>query len=178
MHLRPATVTDAPMIARLHAESWRAAYRGFYRDDYLDGDIVEERLAVWRERFDPPADNQYVLLATDGGDALGFVCAYGDHDPVWGTLVDNLHVLPAHQGRGLGRRLLASAAAWSRQRYPDAGLYLWVIDGNARARRFYELLGGQPRDSEVSEPPGGGAITGVRYVWPLLDALAAYADDS
>ncbi len=28
--LRPATVADAPAIARLHAESWRAHYRGAY----------------------------------------------------------------------------------------------------------------------------------------------------
>ena len=174
MNLRIARPEDAEAIARLHAESWRVAYRGMYRDEYLDGDIVRERAAFWKQRFDAPADNQYVLLAVEGDDPLGFVCAYGDADPPWGTLVDNLHVRLDRQGCGLGRALLSASAAWSRERYPDSALHLWVLDGNRKARRFYELLGGRPEESRVSEPPGGGSITGWRYVWPDLDPLLTH----
>jgi ribosomal protein S18 acetylase RimI-like enzyme len=173
--LRRASADDAEAIARLHAASWRAAYRGFYRDAYLDGNIVEERTEVWRQRLLSPSENQFVLLAAAADGLLGFVCAYGNDDERWGTLVDNLHVLPDHQGRGLGRRLLAASAACSSERYPDALLHLWVLEGNAKARRFYERLGGQPEETAVSEPPGGGSITGVRYVWRSLEPLLAHA---
>ena len=175
MELRIATPADGNAIARLHAESWRVAYRGMYRDEYLDGDIVADRAAVWEQRFNPPAENQFVLLAIEGDDLLGFVCAYGDADPTWGTLVDNLHVRLDQQGHGLGRRLLAASAAWSREHYPNSALHLWVLDGNAKARRFYESLGGTPHESKVSEPPGGGTITPWRYVWPRLDPLLAHS---
>jgi len=165
MDLRPALASDAQSIARLHAESWRTAYRGIYRDEYLDGDVVEERTTVWAQRFASPAENQFVTLATEGDDLLGFVCAYGDVDARWGTLVDNLHVRLDQQGRGIGRCLLAAAATWSRERYPAAPLHLWVLDANAKARRFYERLGAQPQESALSEPPGGGSVTGWRYAW-------------
>lgn len=175
MDLRPALPADAKSIAKLHAASWRTAYRGMYRDEYLDDDVDRDRKKVWKKRFASPADNQFVLLATEGDALLGFVCAYGNSDARWGTLVDNLHVRVDQQGRGLGRRLLAASALWSRQHYPDALFHLWVLDGNAKARRFYELLGAQPQESAVSEPPDGGSVTAWRYVWPSIDPLLAYA---
>ena len=97
----------------------------------------------------------------------------GTVDAHWGTLVDNLHVRLGHQGRGLGRRLLAASAIWSRERYQDALLHLWVLEANAKARRFYELLGAQPQESAVHEPPGGGSVTTWRYVWFSIDPLLA-----
>ena len=38
-------------VATLHAESWRAHYRGAYRDEYLDGEVVQARIRVWKERL-------------------------------------------------------------------------------------------------------------------------------
>jgi hypothetical protein len=49
-----------------------------------------------------------------------------------------------------------------------------ALDGDAKARRFYELVGAQTRESKVSEPPGGG-ITVWRYVWFSLKPLLAIA---
>jgi GNAT superfamily N-acetyltransferase len=177
MQLRIATPDDAVAIAHLHAESWRVAYRGQYSDAYLDGDVFADRRQVWTRRFNPPPNNQHVILAIEGAEPLGFVCAYANDDATWGTLVDNLHVQPGMHRHGLGRVLLAAAAKWSAEHHPQAGLYLWVLEGNSNARAFYEHLGGQPHDLQVSEPPGGGTITGIRYAWqgPTLVALGAHA---
>jgi len=38
MNFRRAAACDADRIAQLHAESWRRAYRGMMRDEFLDGD--------------------------------------------------------------------------------------------------------------------------------------------
>jgi hypothetical protein len=46
MPCRMATLADSAAIATLHADSWRRHYRGAYSDQYLDGNIVEERQAV------------------------------------------------------------------------------------------------------------------------------------
>ena len=37
--IRPVDSGDARTLAALHVESWRSAYRGLLRDDYLDGAI-------------------------------------------------------------------------------------------------------------------------------------------
>ena len=44
--IRPIVATDGATVADLHTASWRSAYRGMLRDDYLDGDIATERRQV------------------------------------------------------------------------------------------------------------------------------------
>ncbi len=51
LEYRLATAADADAIAELHARSWRENYRGAYRDEFLDADLVAERRGVWRERL-------------------------------------------------------------------------------------------------------------------------------
>lgn len=168
---REATKEDAPVIARLHAESWRVHYRGAYRDDYLDGDVLTDRSRVWTERFNAPPPNQFVVIAedTDGNDSpLGFACVYGADDPHWGTLLDNIHVAPHAQNRGVGAGLFAHLIKWCRENHPTCGLYLWVLHDNDKAQRFYQRLGARDAGGEFSEPPGGGQIHGRRYVWDAL----------
>ncbi len=169
MHCRAATPADAEAIAALHAASWRSTYRGAMRDAYLDGDVVAERRAVWDERLQAPAPNQYVRVAGTAGRILGFACAYGGADPRWGTELDNLHVVEGARGQGVGARLLAAIAGWARDTHPDGGLYLWVLDGNAGARRFYARLGGRDAEGDYWQAPDGSALAVRRYVWPRQD---------
>jgi GNAT superfamily N-acetyltransferase len=182
MRLREAGAPDAAIIAALHAESWRTHYRGVYREAYLDGDVVADREMVWKKRLSEPAPNQYVVLAEEAACAdsaeapapIGFACVYGGADPHWGSLLDNLHVRPGHQGRGVGAQLVAEIAAWCRRHHPECGLHLWVLAQNEGAQRFYRRLGARDEGGEISEPPGGGWIHGRRYVWstpPVLPAL-------
>jgi len=76
MRLRVATGADAIAIATVHAESWRAHYRGVYRDEYLDGDVVQDRIRVWKERLSTPVPNQFVVLAEEDDDLIGFACVW------------------------------------------------------------------------------------------------------
>lgn len=168
MRLREGRAADAPAIAALHAESWRAHYRGACRDAYLDSDVVSDRRRVWQERLSRPAPNQYVVLAELDDAPIGFACVHGGADPRWGSLLDNLHVRPGHQGQGVGARLVADVVAWCRAHHPHAGLYLWVLAGNEGAQRFYRRLGARDHGGELSEAPGGGRIHGRRYVWAEL----------
>lgn len=168
---RKAAEADAEAIAQLHAESWRRHYRGAYQDSYLDGDIVSERLRVWRDRLSHPPANQFVTLAEAADQLLGFACAYGANDPKWGTLLDNIHVSSDRQSRGIGASLLSEVVAWCQTHYPSCGLYLWVLAQNQEAQKFYRRYGASDQGGELSEPPGGGQIHGRRYVWQTLPDL-------
>ncbi len=163
--VRVATLADAAAIADLHAASWRATYRGALRDAYLDGAVGAERREVWNGRLATPAANQYVLVAEDAGTLVGFGCAYGAKDERYGTELDNLHVRAERQSGGIGAHLVAGIARWCVATHPAIGLYLWVLEQNLGARRFYERLGAEDAGADVWTPPDGSTVTVRRCVW-------------
>lgn len=169
---RPAQRSDADAVALLHTRSWREHYRGSFSDAFLDGELPEERLRVWRERLASPPANQLVQLALDGPQLAGFVCAYGAHDPQWGSLIDNLHVVGPAKGAGIGSSLMRQAGAWLAQQHPELGVYLLVLEVNAPARRFYERLGGRNAAVFSNQTHGGAVVRSCRYTWPRPEALA------
>ncbi len=171
MNIRDACVDDMEAIALLHAESWRTAYRGAYSDAYLDGNVFQDRETVWQARLTAPREHQFTIVAEHDAAIVGFACAFGAEDPRWGTLLDNLHVRTDRKRNGIGAQLIRETALRSQRQWPDIGLYLWVLEANAPARRFYEQLGAQNAERRASERPGGGSVVGLRYVWPSLTAL-------
>lgn len=171
MKLRRATLDDALQIAQLHADSWRRTYRGMMRDEFLDGDVLQDRLSAWSERLRAPAPNQLVVVADGGGAVQGFICLFGDDDPRWGSFVDNLHVRHDVQTRGIGRQLMREAALWAEVNYPGRGLYLWVMQANHNGQRFYERLGGSNAGAEVRDNAERGPAHVFRYAWADVAAL-------
>lgn len=152
---RRATADDAEAVAALHAESWRRHYRIAYSDDYLDGDLLADRLAVWRARLGQARPETDTTLAERRGALVGFVHVILDADPVWGALVDNLHVALDHQRGGAGRMLLRHAAEFVTREAPGSAMHVWVLHENHPARAFYEVLGGQDVECVPAQPPGG-----------------------
>jgi GNAT superfamily N-acetyltransferase len=179
LQIRAATAGDSSTIARIHTDSWRNHYRGLYADRYLDGDLFGDRLAAWTERLARDPARSVTLLAEQNGEGVGFAHLTLDADPAWGTLLDNLHVLHARRGKGVGTRLLSEVAKMSIQRRPRAGLFLWVLDKNLQGIAFYESRKGTLRDSEPSAPPGGNALNlvpgtrRIRVTWTSPAALLA-----
>jgi ribosomal protein S18 acetylase RimI-like enzyme len=161
---RPAQPSDAEAVALLHARSWRENYRGSFTDAFLDGDLPAERLRVWNARLGDPPRNQFVQLAVDGDSLAGFVCAYGAHDPQWGSFVDNIHVARASKQGGIGSSLMRQAGAWLSLHDPGLGIHLWVLEANAPARRFYDHLGGRDAGASPMETHGGAIVRSCRYV--------------
>jgi len=136
----PASVADADEIGATHVRSWQGAYRGG------------------------------VLIATTAAGIVG-LAAYGptrDDDGTPGRTgeVTAIYLLPEAWGRGTGRRLMAAAL----KNLAEEGLLdatLWVLDTNARARRFY-AAGGWIEDGAVKHDRTlGFLLTEVRYRRPL-----------
>jgi ribosomal protein S18 acetylase RimI-like enzyme len=169
--VRLARAGDAAAIAALQAESWRHTYRGFLADAYLDREVFADRDVAWRRRFGEPQETPVLtLVAEDHGAMVGFAHSYVDDDPDWGTLLDNLHVRPDRKRARIGTRLMAETAARLQDRGCTSGLYLWVVEWNEPAQRFYEALGGCAAGRELADGPGG--VPTVRYVWHRLDVLS------
>ena len=167
MIFREATAADAVAIARLHAESWRSAYRGIFSDDFLDHRVHQERKKSWQARFSGDESHPFfVLLAENNARLAGFACTFPEKDPIWGSYLDNLHVAPGLTGQGIGRSLLSEVVRRLERNGTRGGLYLWVVEQNHRAREFYEKAGGTVVGSELHIMPDGQSVVALRCHWP------------
>lgn len=163
--LRAARADEAESIAVLHTASWRRTYRGMMSDAFLDGPALDDRRAVWRERLSTIDPDQFVCVADLDSRIVGFICAFAGHDPVYGSYIDNLHVAPDLHGVGIGRALMNRVGEWLATTCPDHGVYLWVMEANTPARKFYDRLGAQNAETVEITDPGGGRAPNCRYVW-------------
>ncbi|MCY7357841.1 MAG: GNAT family N-acetyltransferase [Rudanella sp.] len=164
---RTATEADVTRIAAFHARSWQETYRGIMPDEFLDDEVEEERLEVWQERFVEQMPNRQIILAEAGNQLAGFACVVAGDDPVYGTLLDNLHVSRDYKGRGIGRQLIKQAAQWVQNQDVDSPFYLWVYEQNHPARAFYDSLGAINQERIRGD---NGYV--LRYTWPNTEKLA------
>lgn len=141
-------------------------------DKFLDGDVILNRLQVWRHRLSDDRADQFVCLAEDGQNLVGFICAYGNEDSKWGSYIDNMHVAHERKRKGIGTALMKEATDWLKTHYPQIGVYLWVMEVNGPARRFYECLGASNAGTVDKLDPAGGSAPNCRYVWSDPTKLA------
>lgn len=171
IHYRVATFQDVELIAQLHTISWQVNYKGIWPDVVLGDSLLADRRQIWQQRLSQPVANQHTVVTFSGETLCGFACAYGNDDPTWGTLLDNLHIAPGYQGQGIGTTLIKSIANWSYLRHPACGLFLWVLQENKPAKRFYERLGAIEEGTDIHDFPPGNQSVVCRYVWPNLISL-------
>jgi ribosomal protein S18 acetylase RimI-like enzyme len=163
LSLRPAHADDIDSIGTLHYRSRIAAYRDFVPIDGLSALSPESLSAWWRERFTYEADTHRLTVAIDDGRTVGFsyVGPEEEHTPDLGQLYA-IHLLPEAQGRGIGKALMCDAIEAMRRREWSAAV-LWVLEGNAHARRFYERGGWRPDGREREEMIGTAPTRQLRY---------------
>lgn len=137
--IRAATLDDARAIAEVHVASWRWAYEGLLPDEYLEQLSVDDREAMWRETL--PTSAGRVIVAEDAGEIVGFV-GFGPAEEADGEAgeVYAIYLLDRAAGTGVGRELFSRATEQMRRSGFRRAL-LWVLEANARARRFYERAG-------------------------------------
>jgi len=174
--VRAAQRSDAASIARVHVETWRAAYPGIVPEDYLVRMTESHQTALWEASINGAHGADAVLVAEDTGGAgvVGFGnCGRARQDSAIGE-VFTLYVANDWQGRGIGRALLGGLFGALRERGLTQ-VMIWVLSANP-ARFFYEAMGGKRR-AERREPFYGMMLDETAYIWTDLDGwLAAHAD--
>jgi ribosomal protein S18 acetylase RimI-like enzyme len=134
MQIRQATLDDLDLVAPLFD-----AYRQFYQQS---PDLPLAR-AFLRARLG--AGESLVYLAEDQEAALGFVQLY----PLFSStaprpgrtwLLNDLYVVPAARGRGVGRRLMDRARQLAEETGAGA-IELATARSNGTAQALYESLG-------------------------------------
>ncbi len=178
VRIRRPVPADGPAIGAVHVRAWRRGYAGLVPPRFLasldeaDGGQAWTRRLVDHGRRGPEltefliaeaagwpgAPSEVVGVATIGPERRGVRTGVGE---LW-----MINVAPATWRRGVGTRLLAAAE----RRLADRGFttgVLWVLDGNRRARRFYESNGWERDGADKLDEFGGTVVREVRYARSL-----------
>ena len=167
MIVRPATVEDAAVLARVHVRTWQVAYRGQVPQEHLDRLDPVRREQGWRQWIRdgrPPAG--ILVLDHDDDGVIGFNCFAPsrdpDADPRTVGEVQAIYVLPSHWGQSGGKLLMEAGMRKLREAaFQEATL--WVLETNERARHFYESVGWRPDGSAKTDDSRGFPLREVRY---------------
>lgn len=128
--------------ARVRVASWRAAFTGLVPQDFLDSMDAQAIAAGWSQSI--AANRSRLHIAHVGEDVVvGYAGVGPERDesaPVYTSELYALYVDPAYWGNGVGRAL-SEAALLDLRMSGAARAWLWVLEANGRARRFYERYG-------------------------------------
>lgn len=157
--VRTATGDDLDAVLEVGHRTWPATYEPIAGPDY-----VALGLAKWwtADAVIPAIRTGRTLVADLDGVVVG-LAVFGPHDDdmaLW-----KLYVLPSHHSRGIGRALLQSVLERVREQGRQR-IVAQVIDGNDRARRFYESHG---FSESHREPAGTGLPDSIWMVRELSD---------
>lgn len=160
--IREAAGPDLEAIGALHLASRIAAYAGIVSADDLAGTTPAAMADWWRERWRWERDEHRFTVADVDGTIAGFTYAGPDEEPD-AAVLHAIHVTPGRVGSGLGRLLLADVEAWFGTHPEWHRATLWVLEGNTRARGFYEHHGWRPDGTTRIAPIGNAMVPQVRY---------------
>ncbi|MFG2126292.1 GNAT family N-acetyltransferase [Streptomyces sp. NPDC048751] len=163
------TLADCDRVSEIRVRGWQTAYQGLMPQSYLDV-LSTTRDAERRRAGFGQGDGSVVnLVAEHDGEVIGWAAHGPYRDGETRTEDAELYALyvdPDRLGSGVGRGLLRESlrqcAALGHER-----MYLWVVKGNTRARRFYERGGFRADGTEEPFEVDGVAVPEVRHARPL-----------
>jgi len=164
LSIAAATEADLAAVAQLAGVVWRRHYPGIITPEQIEYMLGLGYSHEALRRF-VVNDGAGLDLAHIGDRLVGF----GAYYPVDGTReikLDKLYVHQDYQGRGVGRRLIASAESVARARSCTA-LILNVNKHNSQAIRTYERYGFSVREAVVVDIGGGFLMDDYVMAKPL-----------
>jgi ribosomal protein S18 acetylase RimI-like enzyme len=167
VRFRVGTPADAPAAAEVQLESALTGFAHIFPDSVAKP-TLEDLTAEWAQLLANPY--QTVGVAEVDGLIVGAVSFGTDSEltPEGYGHLGRLYVRPEYSARGIGRELRDMAVTRLRSAGHGA-VWLWVLEGNTRARAMYERRGWVARpDRRRTDWPGSG-IFELGYALELGD---------
>jgi GNAT superfamily N-acetyltransferase len=158
--IRPATADDAEELVRANEAAWNAGMADVVDKKLAELAPFEGRVAHFREGIAAVPPGTRLWVAEREGRIVGHATVAVQK--ALGQL-NALYVVPEEWGSGVAGALHDEAVAGMRELGATEAV-LWVVEGNTRARRFYEREGWSA-DGETK--PSMFDIREVRYRRPL-----------
>lgn len=160
--IRRAKAEDSAGLARVFEAAWREAYLGVIPGVALEKLLARRGADWWRSAI----GRGRPLVVLDVGQGIAGYVSYGrsrDRRLQADGEIDELYLAPEYQGIGYGRRLFKAVRNDLHDRQMRR-IGIWALSDNARARGFYEGLGGRSV-ADVEERIGGVTLSKVGYLF-------------
>ena len=133
--IRKATIQDVPRIAEIIVFGKRVAYRPIFNNDVVSFNELQVINLIEEYRSNPAlVDN---MLVYDDGIIKGVINrSFKDND----VEICEFYVEPFFKGNGIGKQLIQQVILEARKNKRNK-IFLWVIEDNLSARKFYENNG-------------------------------------
>ena len=133
--IRKATIQDVPRIAEIIVFGKRVAYRPIFNNDVVSFNELQVINLIEEYRSNPAlVDN---MLVYDDGIIKGVINrSFKDND----VEICEFYVEHFFKGNGIGKQLIQQVILEARTNKRNK-IFLWVIEDNLSARKFYENNG-------------------------------------
>lgn len=150
--IRKAKKKDASRLAEILVFAKRTAYRSIFQDDNGSFNLLQVL--------------DLALSFRDQEGTLKDLYVYEEDNIVKGLIhwhlkkgtknsthiqIEELYIDPFFQGQGIGKKLMTNCLKHARLANASP-IFLWVLEENHKARKFYERFGFQPTDRKEFEP--------------------------
>lgn len=161
VRIRRARISDAPALAGIFRDSWRATYRGLIPHTHLENMIRRRGTARWRSAI--RAGEMVLLMEYDGKNVGYATCGTARSRGAHKGEIFEIYLLPDYQGLGFGEYLF-EACRYRLDERRLKGLVVWALAENTGAVNFYWQLGGRPLTSAY-ERVGGIRLEKIAFAW-------------
>lgn len=171
LSIRPATQADIADIVHIHIDSWKTQFIPFLtiQQIALKDLNVANQTKVWQERFTTEEGNtRYTFIAIINDVAVGYITGRfleSEYD----AELHQIYVLPAVQGRGIGKELVQCLAKCLDNNGKQS-LLVWVMTANPAVKFYRDSLGGK-LVSERIIPDADGILKESGYAWANIQDL-------
>ena len=152
MRVRIASREDADIVGKVHSDAWKSAYRGIFSDEYIDSDTASKRRNEFLDSVQDDTCTYFLLEESD--QAAGIVKTHESNNTIE---IESIYILSEFRGTGIGRQFIDFIKA-----NRSGSIFLWVLEVNTNARRFYEKNGFVPT-GETRTITRGGEFKQLRY---------------
>lgn len=155
--IRKAETADKSALGRIYCEAWKEAYKDLLPKEYLAN--LNEELCT------PKTNNLQNYFVAETENIVAGLINYGvsrDNANEKTGKIRAIYILPQFWRKGLGKTFFRTAQGeMKKQGYTSA--YLWVLEQNERAVKFYEKMQMRRTKEKRTVNLNGTLLTEIKF---------------
>ena len=160
MVIRRLMATDSrEEISNIYEQSWKYAYKDIIPQSFLDTIPTGK----WASNLDKKGRKTLIMLENDEIIGTSSFCESRFPDFQRMGEIISIYLLPQYIGKGYGTQLLhAAIEELKKSGYNE--IFLWVLEENYPAIKFYEKNGFIKTDKFIDDNIGGKPLREIQYI--------------